>query len=199
MSATTGTQARPAVLQATRRAGARTFFTWLGLALLAFPIAGEVGHLISGRVDGVVPALLGGALTGAGVGFAQWLMIRRTLDVGPGWIAATSIGLAVGLALGAMVVGYETTISQLAIMGAISGAFVGVAQGSLLRNKFSLWPAWMIAMPVMLAVGWVVTDVAGIDVDKQFIVFGLSGSFVFGTLSALLLVGGMRRDGSAPA
>lgn len=65
-------------------------------------------------------------------------MLRRSLSVGPEWIAATSAGLAVGLAIGAIAVGYETTTSQLAIMGAIQGAFVGIAQGMVLRNKFSL-------------------------------------------------------------
>lgn len=46
---------------------------------------------------------------GAGIGFAQWLMLRRSLGVGLEWIVATSAGLALGLAIGAAVVGYETT------------------------------------------------------------------------------------------
>jgi hypothetical protein len=112
--------------------------------------------------------------------------------MGPTWILATSVALAAGLAIGAAVVGYETTAGQLAIMGAISGAPVGIAQGFLLRDRFSLWHVWMFAMPVMFAIGWVVTESAGIDVSNQFTVFGASGSIVFGLLSGLLMMAGKR-------
>jgi hypothetical protein len=98
-----------------------------------------------------------------------------------------------------MAVGYMTTMSQLAIMGAISEATVGIAQGLLLSDRFSLWHVWMVAMPALWALGWVVTDAAGIGVAQQFTVFGASGSVVFGILSALLLVAGMRREKSASA
>jgi hypothetical protein len=147
----------------------------------------------------VTPALIGGAVTGAGIGLAQWFLLRRMLGVGLEWIAVTSAALAVGLTLGAMAAGYQTTMPKLAIMGAISGAAVGIAQGLLLRHKFSLWPAWIVAMPVLWATGWVVTDASGIDVAKQFTVFGASGTVVFGILSALLLMTGMRGEESASA
>jgi hypothetical protein len=172
--------------------GAKIFFIWIGLTLLAFPIAGLLGWTISGHVDAVAPALLGGALTGAGVGLVQWLFLRRDLGVGPLWILATAVALALGLSIGAAVVGYETSTSSLAIMGAISGASVGLAQGLLLRNKFSLWAAWMIAMPVMWAVAWVVTEAAGIKVSNQFTVFGASGCIVFGSIAGLLMMAGKR-------
>lgn len=149
-------------------------------------------------MDSVMPALIGGALTGAGIGFAQWLVLRRSLGVGLEWIVATSVGLAVGLAIGAAVVGYETTTSQLVIMGAIQGAFVGIAQGMVLRSKFSLWHVWMVAMPVFFSIAWVVTDVV-IDSGQQFTVFGASGTVVFAILSGLLLMVGMRREKSASA
>jgi hypothetical protein len=197
MSATADTQAGSGGLRLTRDAGARTFFIWAGLSLLGFPLGGYLGHLIAGPVDGVMPALLGGALTGAGIGVAQWFLLRRILGMGLEWIAATSIGLAVGLPIGALTVDYETSISQLAIMGAISGATVGLAQGLLLRDKFSLWPVWVVTMPALWALGWVVTEAAGIDVEKQFTVFGASGTVVFAILSGLLLLAGMRRDKSS--
>jgi hypothetical protein len=197
MSAMSTTQARPAALPVPRPAGAKPFFIWVGLSLLGIPLAGYLGWGVAGHVDSVMPALIGGALTGAGIGFAQWLMLRRSLGVGLEWIAATSVGLAVGLTIGAVVVGYETTTSQLAIMGAISGAFVGVAQGLLLRERFSRWYVWTAAMPVLWTLGWLVTDAWGIDVAKQFTVFGASGAVVFGILSGLLLMAGIR--GEKPA
>ena len=175
-----------------RMSGAKIVFSWIGLALVAFPLAGYAGWGISGHVDGVGPALIGGAITGAGIGLVQWLFLRRDLNLGPAWILATGVALAAGLSIGAAVVGYETTPSQLAIMGAISGAAVGIAQGILLRNRFSLWHVWMVAMPVMYAIGWLVTESIGIDVANQFTVFGASGSVVFGILSGLLLMAGKR-------
>jgi hypothetical protein len=198
MSATVATQAGPGVLQAPRSAGAKNFFIWGGLNLLGIPLAGYLGWGVAGHVDSVMPALIGGALTGAGIGFAQWLVLRRSLGVGLEWIVATSVGLAVGLAIGAAVVGYETTTSQLVIMGAIQGAFVGIAQGMVLRSKFSLWHIWMVAMPVFFSIAWVVTDVV-IDSGQQFTVFGASGTVVFAILSGLLLMVGMRREKSASA
>ena len=198
MSATTRTAAGPDVRQQSRPSEARTFFIWMGLCVLGIPLAGYLGWGLAGHVDSVTPALIGGALTGAGIGFAQWLLLRRSLGVGPEWIVATSVGLAVGLAFGAVVVGYETTVSQLAIMGAIQGAFVGIAQGMVLRNKFSLWRVWMVAMPVFFSIAWVVTD-GVIDSGKQFTVFGASGAVVFAILSGLLLMAGIRRDKSAAA
>jgi hypothetical protein len=177
-----------------RMSGAKIVFSWIGLALVAFPLAGYAGWGIGGHVDGVGPALIGGAITGAGIGLVQWLFLRRDLDVGPAWIVATGVALAAGLGIGAAVVGYETTPSQLAIMGAISGAAVGIAQGFLLRDKFSLWHVWMLSMPVMYAIGWVVTEAIGIDVANQFTVFGASGSVIFGLLSGLLMMVGKRID-----
>jgi hypothetical protein len=175
-----------------RMSGTKLVFSWIGLALAAFPLAGYAGWGVSGHIDAVGPALIGGAITGAGIGLVQWLFLRRDLNMGPAWIAATSVALAAGLTIGSAVVGYETTAGQLAIMGAISGAAVGIAQGILLRPSFSLWNVWMVAMPAMYAIGWVVTESAGIDVDNQFTVFGASGSVVFGLLSGLLMMAGKR-------
>ena len=197
MSATAVAAHKPITMP--RMGGLKLVFSWIGLALVAFPLAGYAGWGISGHVDGVGPALIGGAITGAGIGLVQWLFLRRDLGVGPAWILATSVALAAGLGVGAAVVGYETTPGQLAIMGAISGAAVGIAQGILLRNRFSLWHVWMVAMPVMYAIGWLVTESFGIDVANQFTVFGASGSVVFGLLSGLLMRAGERTDERAPA
>ena len=175
-----------------RMSGVKIVFSWVGIALVAFPLAGLLGWVVGGHVDGVGPALIGGALTGAGVGFVQWMFLRRDLNMGPIWIVATSVALAAGLSIGAAVVGYETTPTQLAIMGAISGAAIGIVQGFLLRDRFSLWLAWMLAMPLLFAIAWVVTEAIGIDVANQFTVFGASGSVVFGVLSGLLMMAGKR-------
>jgi hypothetical protein len=174
-------------------AGAKTFFAWVGLSL-GFALGGFIAYAVAGPVDSVVPALIGGALTGAIIGLAQWLVLRRTLQIGPEWIVATAVALAVGLALGAAAVGYETSASKLAIMGAISGAALGITQGLLLRGRFASWHVWMVAMPILWALGWIVTEAAGIMVEEQWTVFGAAGAITFGILSGLLLVAGLRRQ-----
>jgi hypothetical protein len=190
MSATAAVIRKP--MLAPRMGAIKIVLSWIGVTLIAFPLAGYAGWGIGGHVDGLAPALIGGAVTGAGIGMVQWLFLRRDLNMSPVWILATGAALAAGLSIGAAVVGYDTTAGQLAIMGAISGTPVGIAQGVLLRNRFSLWHLWMVAIPALFALGWVVTEAAGIDVANQFTVFGASGSVVFGLLSGLLLIAGKR-------
>ena len=194
MSATAVAPASNPALTVPRMSSVKLVFSWIGLALVAFPLAGYAGWGVGGHVDGVGPALIGGAITGAGIGLVQWLFLRRDLNMSPVWILGTAIALAAGLSVGAEVVGYETNTASLATMGAISGAAVGIVQGLLLRNRFSLWHVWMVAMPAMYAIGWVVTESIGIDVANQFTVFGASGSIVFGLLSGLLMMAGRRTD-----
>jgi hypothetical protein len=175
-----------------RMSAAKIVFTWIGLALIAFPLAGYAGWGVAGHVDGVVPALIGGAITGAGIGLVQWMFMRRDLGLSPLWIAATCAGLAAGLVVGSAVVNYEVSAGDLAVMGAISGVPVGIAQGFFLRGKFTFWHVWMIAMPVMFALAWVTSESIGIDVANQFTVFGASGSIVFGLLAGLIMMLGKR-------
>jgi uncharacterized membrane protein YoaK (UPF0700 family) len=170
-------------------------FAWIGVTLIAFPLAGLLGWAVGGHVDSVGPALIGGALTGAGIGAVQWIFLKRDLGMTPLWIPATSIALALGLVIGAAVVGYETTSSRLVVMGLISGLPVGMVQGVLLRDRFSLWHVWIVAMPLLFALGWFVTEAGGIKVDNQFTVFGAYGAIAFGLLSGLLLMAGHRVRG----
>jgi hypothetical protein len=177
-----------------RMSSGKLVFSWIGLALLAFPLAGYAGWGVGGHVDDVMPALIGGAITGAGVGLVQWMFLRRDLDMGPVWILGTSVAFAVGLVIGSTVVDFKVTAGDLALMGAITGAPIGIAQGFLLRSKFSLWHVWMVAMPAMFALAWLTSESIGVDVANQFTVFGASGSLVFGLLAGLMMVAGRRLE-----
>jgi hypothetical protein len=55
-----------------------------------------------------------------------------------------------------------------------------------MQDRRRLAIAWGIAMPVLLAIGWSVTTLGGIDVDNQFTIFGAFGAIVFTLLSGLL-------------
>jgi hypothetical protein len=168
----------------------RTFPGWRWAAVAAaFPVAGLIGRAVGGPVDAVEAALLGGALTGAGLGAVEWWAAKGELGRPAAWIAASAVGYAGGLAAGAALVGYQTDIGALAVMGLISGTALGAAQGwTLLRqgNK-RLAAAWAAAMPVLLALGWCATSAGGISVEDQFTVFGAYGAIVFMLLSGVVL------------
>jgi hypothetical protein len=170
--------------------GRRAFPGWRWVAVaLAFPIAGYIGWTVGGRVDAVGPALVGGALTGAGLSAVQWWAADGALGRPAAWIGAGALGYAVGLAAGAALVGYDTGLGALALMGSVSGAVLGAAQGLVLvrdgRRRLAL--AWAAAMPVLFALGWCATSAAGIGVDEQFTVFGAAGAVVFMLLSGFVL------------
>ena len=107
-------------------------------------------------MDAVDAALVGGALTGAGLGAVQWWAADGALGRAAAWIGASAVGYAVGLAAGAALVGYDTDLGSLAIMGLVSGAALGAAQGLVLarEGRRGLALPWALAMPVLFALGW---------------------------------------------
>ena len=153
------------------------WWSWLiwTAGFLAFPIAGVAGRLAAGRVDSPFSALLAGLVTGAVVGTGQWLVSRRRLRPAR-WILATALGMGLGLLLGATSVGFRTSLADLALMGALTGVLLGVAQTVALpaRARGRWW--WAVAMPLLWALGWTITTLAGIPGEEQFTIFGASGA-----------------------
>jgi hypothetical protein len=156
---------------------------------LAFPVAGYIGWKISGPVDTVAAALIGGAITGAGLAAVQWWAAKGTLGRAARWISSGAAGYAVGLAAGAALVGYDTDVGSLALMGLVSGAALGTAQGLVLAHqghrRFAA--AWAAAMPALFGLGWIASTAIGVSVEEQFTVFGAAGALLFMLLSGLLL------------
>jgi hypothetical protein len=168
----------------------RTFPGWRWMAVWpAFPVAGLIAWKIGGRVEAVDAALVGGALTAAGIGAVEWWAGKGALGLPAPWIGSSAAGYAVGLAAGAALVGYETDLGALALMGLVSGAALGAAQGLVLarQGRRGLALRWALAMPALFALGWSVASVTGIGVDDQFTVFGAGGALLFTLLSGLLL------------
>ena len=169
------------------KAGARRLWVWPIAILISFPIGGYLADLVVDGVDSVGAALLGGLIAGLVIGAAEWFALRRWVSWL--WIAATSIGMAAGLAAGAALVGYGISRGDILIMGAVTGVSVGALQALVLaRSRVSgaLW--WAIANPPAWALGWFVTSyVITRNIQDQFTNFGASGSVVFGLLTWLLL------------
>jgi hypothetical protein len=161
---------------------------WASVAL-AFPVVGLLAWKVGGHVNAVDAALVGGALTGAGLGAAQWWAADGDVGAPTPWIAASAGGYAVGLAAAAALVGYDTELADLALMGLVSGAMLGAAQGVVLarEGRHELALPWALAMPVLFALGWCASTGIGVEVDDQFTVFGAAGAVVFTVLSGLVL------------
>jgi hypothetical protein len=166
------------------RSSFRPWYRWL-LTALAFPPAGLIAHIVAGRVDSVAPAVLNGVIAGAGIGAAQWALLRHR-GVRLLWIPATALGLGAGLAVGAALVSYRTDITSLAVMGAVSGLGVGVAQGATLGNAKRIL-GWTAATSALFALGWIVTTAGGIDVSQQWAVFGLYGCTTLAFLQSMII------------
>lgn len=160
---------------------------WM-LSFVGFPIGGLVAQVLVGPVDDVAPALLGGLITGLSVGAAQAWGLALDRRTAIRCAATTGVGFMIGLGLGAPAVGYETTLPRLVVQGAICGVAVGVAQVGLIRTQGGrpvlVWP---VVLGAIWALGWAVTTAVGIDVGRQFTVFGSSGAVVVTALTGVAL------------
>jgi hypothetical protein len=177
---------RGRVLRDRHRFDTRAWLLWTA-GFVAFIVGGALATAVTGRIDDPGSALLGGMVAGAVIGAGQWLVARRLLGDPRAWIPATAVAMGVGLLVGAWVVGYGTSIGELALMGAITGIPLGAAQAYLLRDRVANAWVWAAAMPLLWALGWTVTTAGGIDVDRQFAVFGAYGAITFMALSGVLL------------
>jgi hypothetical protein len=171
-------------------------WAWPVAVLLGFPIAGYVANLIVGPVDSVGAALAGGLIAGLFAGTAQWLALRRVVSWL--WIAATGIGMSVGLALGAALVDYGIGRGDLMLMGAVTGAAVGVLQAAVLvRHHISGAAWWAVVVPPAWALAWLVSSyVISANIQERFTNFGASGCLVFALLTGILLELMVRRPQS---
>jgi hypothetical protein len=174
------------------RTGGWRFFLWWMLTFLGFPVGGFLALLVVGPVEGAVSGALGGALAGAVIGAAQWLVLRRYLRVGPEWILATALGVAIGDGLGALLTGAGTGIGALLITGLATGIAVGLLQWWLfLRGRLlAAAPAamWVPVVAIAWPVGWAVTWATGVDVERGYYVFGASGALVFAAVTGLAML-----------
>jgi hypothetical protein len=173
------------LMEGPRRFNTKAWLLWTA-GFVAFIIGGALATAVVGRINDVASALLGGLVAGAVIGAGQWLVARRLLDPRT-WIPATAVAMSIGLAIGAWVVGYGTSLGELALMGFITGIPLGAAQAYLLRDRLANAWVWAAAVPLLWALGWTVTTAGGIDVDQQFAVFGAYGAITFMALSGILL------------
>jgi hypothetical protein len=167
----------------------RRFWLFWVLAFLSFPIAGVLAIFVV-PVTTALRAVIAGAIAGAALGLIQWLVLKSRLpSLSIWWVAATSLGFAVGLAISTAFLGSETGGNELLWRGAITGLGIGIAQWIILRQVLPLPQSviWIGVVALGWALGWFVTRAAGIDLSLKWYVFGVSGALAFQLLTGLVL------------
>ena len=165
------------------------FLVFWVLAFLGFPIAGLLANFI-GSVTTPVRAVIAGAIAGAVLGLIQWLVLKSRLPLLPiWWVAATSAGMAIGLAISTALLGSETAGSELLLRAAITGLFVGAGQFIVFQQVLPLPQSiiWIGVVALGWTLGWFVTRSVGIDLSPKWAVFGASGALIFQVLTGLAL------------
>jgi hypothetical protein len=163
------------------------FWAGWGLAFIGFPLGGLAATALVGGVTTPADGILGGLATGAVIGLAQWLALRRRLALTPWWIAATAAGMGAGLGLGIALLGTDTTGITLPLRGLVTGAGIGIAQFALLRGSTARAFVWPLVVACGWAIGWLVTRAVGVDLTANWSVFGAAGALTFQLLTGLAL------------
>lgn len=160
---------------------------WI-VAFVGFPLGGLAATTVIGRLDTPIEGFIGGLIAGAGVGLAQMLALRGSLNPGWRWVAATAVGLAVGVALGVVLLGDSTDLTETLARAPFAGLGVGLAQAWLIHpHRRGAW-GWALGLTVLWPLAWWVTSlVITTSLETGFVVFGASGALVFQVLSGLLL------------
>ncbi|HJX85254.1 MAG TPA: hypothetical protein VJ723_13005, partial [Candidatus Angelobacter sp.] len=146
-----------------------TVFTTLGLAagmLSALLLSGSI-QLVVGMML-VTPILT--ALVGAVLGLGQQACLRSRLARPSLWVAASGVGLGIGLAVGVVIVeqvgtfilGHRPNVGHLGpfaralsfcAIGLISGACLGAAQSIVVRRQALKVRGWIRTTALALGVG----------------------------------------------
>jgi len=133
---------------------------WWALSLPVSAIAPVVGAM----------PVVSGSIVGAGVGIMQWLVLRRRFHRAGWWVLASTMGWAVGWAVGQNLIEpvtmflakYEEALGgrsvvTLSVLGVMVGGVAGIMQWFVLRRWVYRAGWWILAN----IVGWTTGFVAG--------------------------------------
>ena len=151
----------------------------LGMFLAMAVAIGADGALVGAVVYiiGFVILLLFGALIGGWFGWLQWLVLRKYISQAGRWVAASSIGLAIGTPLSwlayAMLL-YSPIVArrdgvyfsfwyQYITFGVLLGLSIGVAQWFILKRQVPHAKLWIFALPVLFTLGMAVANLGTVS------------------------------------
>ncbi|HEY3061885.1 MAG TPA: hypothetical protein VGL99_23160 [Chloroflexota bacterium] len=102
--------------------------------------------------------------------------------------------MALGMVLGQVLLGHDTTMQPLLLRGLVVGAAVGAAQGALLRGVLPTPTLWAAVVTLGWPVAWAVSVAIGLDLTWNWAVFGASGALIFQLAMGLILAYLLRRN-----
>lgn len=151
------------------------------MLLVSFPLSSLTASIVVGPALGMVPAALGGAIVGLGLGFSSALAYRQPYSR---WVPATIVGLVVGTVASGLV----------PVVGPmLQGLAVGLAQ-AVVRPPLNR-VLWVALTAAAWAAAWGISFVVAISDEPGFVTFGLSGALFYclTMLVALVIAGRVTR------
>ncbi len=115
-----------------RRRHARVVW-WVPLSIIGFGIGKAISEAVTPSTPSLGTDLLAGAIIGAVVGLAQWLVLRRVVPSAWWWILATTVAWMAAWALIEPLERSEgSAIAVAYIVGAIAAGVAGIVTGATL-------------------------------------------------------------------
>ena len=152
--------------------------------LVGWVVATTIGWLVGFAICEAFSAFLkslnsDGLVIGAGIGIAQWLVLRRQGGRAGWWILASIIGFGIGKVLGDQVAANLGGLVGIALGGATIGLTAGALQWIELRRQGADPGMWVVASTIGWAVGWLLIG----SIDESSGAPGAAG-YVVGSLGA---------------
>jgi hypothetical protein len=168
----------------------RFWLQWVLLTILGYSVGILLSFVLGSFLLGNIMMGIG---VGAGVGFMQWLALRRFVYRSGWWVLANIAGLTVSLCLYAVVIinilgypfdlGWSSGALGWALAFVLGGALVGFSQHWILRHHVcrSIW--WVLVS----AVGWALS-VLGLAIAADVMLGSAVAGIILGTLTGGALV-----------
>jgi hypothetical protein len=163
---------------------------------VGFPLAGVAAKAAAGPIDSGAAAVVGGLAAGAVLGLVQSIALRTTTLHRLRWVVATAIGMSAGLTVGAGIVDHATDTASLVVMGAFTGAGIGLAQALVMAGPTWRRIVWLVLTPALWAMGWLITSQVIKDIDAHYANFGASGALVCAAVGGVVMAIGTSRERS---
>lgn len=131
-------------------AGCGLWVGWIFASILGTLIGWFAGWRVSFLVPGVAAIFVLGGTVGLILGFTQWLVLRGQMPGASRWIPASALGWAGGFSIG-VALAQQLGLAEAGfglVVGAFTGAFVGLLQWMVLRGQIPD-AGWWIAASVI--------------------------------------------------
>jgi uncharacterized membrane protein len=192
------------ILKATHKHATQRFWLWWLLATVAGTIIGMaiVFLGLTALLNNLHQAAYGfviGAVFGATVGTAQWLVLRRVFDRVGWWVLLTFVGWvafweldAMNLLFAAKGIAFIPDLLNVAIFGGI----LGVLQWLLLRQKIQSAGWWVLASMAGAMLGSLVADAINTALQSDSPIDFLTSSVVWAIITGICMMWLIRRSSS---